>query len=301
MGIGIMVPISDQSAFGGTPRFRDMREITQKAEEIGLDAAWFADHFIVRNDEEQVLRGVWEGWTTLAGIAATTSRIQLGIFVTCVLFRNPGVTAKMAEMVDEISNGRFILGLGAGWHQPDFDMFGFPFDHRVSRFEEGLKIISSLIREGHADFEGEYYQAHDAYNLPRGPRAAEGGPPILIGTKSPRMMGLTARYADIWNSDWHHDAEEVVPMLKALDEACEAAGRDPKSLIRTAGSNLAMPGYLGVRPNPITGTVEEMAEKIATFRDLGLRHYVAGLDPCTPATLEHFAKVVELLDKDEGV
>ena len=192
MGIGIMVPISDQSAFGGTPRFSDMQAITQKAEELGFDAAWFADHFIVRNDEEQVLRGVWEGWTTVAGIAATTSRIQLGIFVTCVLFRNPGVTAKMAEMVDEISDGRFILGLGAGWHQPDFDMFGMPFDHRVSRFEDGLKIISSLIRTGHADFEGEYYLAHDAYNLPRGPRAAEGGPPILIGTKSPRMMGLTA-------------------------------------------------------------------------------------------------------------
>jgi alkanesulfonate monooxygenase SsuD/methylene tetrahydromethanopterin reductase-like flavin-dependent oxidoreductase (luciferase family) len=211
------------------------------------------------------------------------------------------VTAKQAEMIEEISDGRFILGLGAGWHQPDFDMFGFPFDHRVSRFEEGLKIISSLLRTGHADFQGQYYQANDAYNRPQGPRAAEGGPPILIGTKSPRMMGLTARYADIWNSDWHHDAEEVVPMLKALDEACEAAGRDPKTLIRTAGSNLAMPGYLGVRPNPITGSVEEMAEKIATFRDLGLRHYVAGLDPCTPATLEHFAKVVELLDKDEGL
>jgi alkanesulfonate monooxygenase SsuD/methylene tetrahydromethanopterin reductase-like flavin-dependent oxidoreductase (luciferase family) len=301
MGIGIMVPISDHSAFGGTPRFSDMQAITQKAEELGFDAAWFADHFIVRNDAENVLRGVWEGWTTIAGIAATTSRIQLGIFVNCVLFRNPGVTAKQAEMIEEISDGRFILGLGAGWHQPDFDMFGFPFDHRVSRFEEGLKIISSLLRTGHADFQGQYYQANDAYNRPQGPRAAEGGPPILIGTKSPRMMGLTARYADIWNSDWHHDAEEVVPMLKALDEACEAAGRDPKTLIRTAGSNLAMPGYLGVRPNPITGSVEEMAEKIATFRDLGLRHYVAGLDPCTPATLEHFAKVVELLDKDEGL
>ncbi len=301
MGIGVMVPISDQSAFGGTPRFSDMREITQKAEELGFDAAWFADHFVVRNDEEQVLRGVWEGWTTVAGIAATTSRIQLGIFVTCVLFRNPGVTAKMAEMVDEISNGRFILGLGAGWHQPDFDMFGLPFDKRVSRFEVGLKIISSLIRTGHADFQGEFYEANDAYNLPRGPRADEGGPPILIGTKSPRMMGLTARYADVWNSDWHHDAEEVVPMLKALDEACEKAGRDPKTLVRTAGSNLAMPGYLGVRPNPITGSIEEMAEKIATFRDLGLRHYVAGLDPCTPATLEHFARVIELLDKDEGL
>jgi alkanesulfonate monooxygenase SsuD/methylene tetrahydromethanopterin reductase-like flavin-dependent oxidoreductase (luciferase family) len=301
MGIGIMVPISDKSAFGGTPRFSDMLAITQKAEELGFDGAWFADHFIVRNDDVQELRGVWEGWTTIAGIAAATQRISLGIFVTCVLFRNPGIIAKSAEMVDEISDGRLILGLGAGWHQPDFDMFGLPFDHRVSRFEDAVNIISPLLRNGYADFQGQYYQANDAYNLPRGPRAGEGGPPILIGTKSPRMMRLTAQFADIWNSDWHHDAEEVVPMLKALDEACESVGRDPKSLVRTAGSNLAMPGYLGVRPNPITGSPEEMAEKIATFRDLGLKHYVAGLDPCTPATLEYFARVVELLDKDEGL
>lgn len=301
MGIGIMVPISDKSAFGGTPRFSDMLAITQKADELGFDTAWFADHFIVRNDDVGELRGVWEGWTTLAGIAAATQRINLGIFVTCVLFRNPGIIAKSAEMVDEISNGRLILGLGAGWHQPDFDMFGLPFDHRVSRFEDAVNIISPLLRNGYADYQGHYYQANDAYNLPRGPRAAEGGPPILIGTKSPRMMRLTAQFADIWNSDWHHDAEEVVPMLAALDEACEAVGRDPKTLVRTAGSNIAMPGYLGVRLNPITGSVEEMAEKIATFRDIGLRHYVAGLDPCTPATLEHFARVVELLDKDEGL
>ena len=302
MGIGIMVPISDQSAFGGTPRFSDMLAITQKAEELGFDGAWFADHFIVRNDEVQELRGVWEGWTTIAGIAAATQpHLRSASSSPASCSATPASSPRSAEMVDEISDGRLILGLGAGWHQPDFDMFGLPFDHRVSRFEDAVNIISPLLRNGHADFQGQYYQANDAYNLPRGPRAAEGGPPILIGTKSPRMMRLTAQFADVWNSDWHHDADEVVPMLKALDEACESVGRDPKTLVRTAGSNLAMPGYLGVRPNPITGSPEEMAEKIATFRDLGLKHYVAGLDPCTPATLEHFARVIELLDKDEGL
>jgi hypothetical protein len=204
-------------------------------------------------------------------------------------------------MLDEISNGRFILGLGAGWHEADFSMFGLPFDKRVSRFEEGLKIISSLVREGTADFQGEYYQANDARNIPRGPSAERGGVPILIGTKGPRMMGLAARYADVWNSDWHPHASELLPMLKTLDEACEAAGRDPKTMIRTSGSSIAMPGCLNLRANPITGSIEEIAERIAGFRDLGLKHYVAGLDPCTPQTLEHFARIVELLDKDEGL
>jgi alkanesulfonate monooxygenase SsuD/methylene tetrahydromethanopterin reductase-like flavin-dependent oxidoreductase (luciferase family) len=300
MGIGVMTPVSERTGYPRTPRFTDIVENVQMMEAIGLDSAWFADHFVA-GDPAVKEYGVWEGWTTMAGVAAVTSRIQLGIFVNCVLFRNPGVTAKQSEMLDEISNGRFILGLGAGWHEADFSMFGLPFDKRVSRFEEGLKIISSLVREGTADFQGEYYQANDARNIPRGPSAERGGVPILIGTKGPRMMGLAARYADVWNSDWHPHASELLPMLKTLDEACEAAGRDPKTMIRTSGSSIAMPGCLNLRANPITGSIEEIAERIAGFRDLGLKHYVAGLDPCTPQTLEHFARIVELLDKDEGL
>ena len=290
-----------ESAFGGTPRFSDMLAITQKSEELGFDGAWFADHFIVRNDDVQELRGVWEGWTTIAGVAAATQRISLGIFVTCVLFRNPGIIAKSAEMVDEISDGRLILGLGAGWHQPDFDMFGLPFDHRVSRFEDAVNIISPLLRNGHADFQGQYYQANDAYNLPRGPRAAEGGPPILIGTKSPRMMRLTAQFADIWNSDWHHDAEEVVPMLKALDEACESVGRDPKSLVRTARQQSRHAG--------LSRRASESDHRFTRGDGRKDRHLPRSRPQAlcgwsrsrTPTTLEYFARVVELLDKDEGL
>ena len=298
MGIGVMVPVSQRTGYPGTPRFTDIVDIVKTIEDVGFDSSWYADHF-VSGDPAVKEYGVWEGWTTMAGIAAVTSKVQMGIFVTCVLFRNPGVLAKQSEMLDEISNGRFILGLGAGWHEPDFTMFGLPFDKRVSRFEEGLKIISSLVREGEADFQGTYYQANEARNIPRGPSADKGGVPILVGTKGPRMMGLAARYADVWNSDWHPDASELLPMLKTLDEACEAAGRDPKTMIRTSGSSFAMPGCLGMRANPITGSIEEMAEKIMGFRALGLKHYIAGLDPCTPQTLEYFARVIELVDKED--
>ena len=296
MGIGFIMPISDLGAFGPTPRFRDMLEMTQVAEALGYDAVWIPDHFIVKQ-EPTPLRGVWEGWTTLAGIAAATSRITLGVFVTCLGWRNPGIVAKMAENLDEISGGRFVLGLGAGWHEPEYTMFGMPFDHRVSRFEDAIKIIQPLLREGRVDYRGPYYQAHEAVNLPRGPRGAEGGPPILVGTSGPRMMRLTATYADAWNSDWHHDPSTVVPLLAQLDAACEDVGRDPKTLVRTAGSNIAMPGCLNRRPNPITGEPEQIAEAVAGFREIGLRHHVAGLDPCTPASLEQYARVIEILDR----
>lgn len=296
MGIGFIMPISDLGAFGPTPRFRDMLEMTQVAEQLGYDAVWIPDHFIVRQDGLPD-RGVWEAWTTLAGIAAATSKINLGVFVTCLGWRNPGIVAKMAENLDEISGGRFVLGIGAGWHEPEYRMFGLPFDHRVSRFEDAIKIIHPFLHEGQAEYTGTFSEAHDAVNLPRGPRGDEGGPPILVGTSGPRMMRLVATYADAWNSDWQHDPSTLLPQLAQLDEACAAVGRDPKTVVRTSSSNIAMPGCLDRRPNPITGEPAQIAAAIGAFRDVGLRHWVAGLDPCTPTSLEQFAKVIEIYDR----
>jgi alkanesulfonate monooxygenase SsuD/methylene tetrahydromethanopterin reductase-like flavin-dependent oxidoreductase (luciferase family) len=298
MGIGFIMPISDLGAFGPTPRFKDMLEMTLVAEEIGYDAVWLPDHFIVQ-DPPKPLRGVWEGWTTLAGLAARTSKITIGVFVTCVGWRNPGLVAKMAENLDEISDGRFVLGLGAGWHEPEFDMFGWPFDHRIARFEEAVQIIQPMMREGRADFHGQYYQATEAVNIPRGPRGAEGGPPILIGTVGPRMMRNTAKYADAWNSNWVRQPADLVKLMTELDTACEEVGRDPKTLVRTSATNIAMPACLNRRPDPIVGDTETIAEEIAKFKPLGLRHHVAGLDPCTPTSLEQYGRVIELLDKHD--
>ena len=176
-------------------------------------------------------------------------------------------------------------------------MFDFPFDHRASRFEEAIRIIHPLLREGHADVEGIFYRARDAVNRPRGPRPS--GPPILVGTTGQRMLRLTARYADAWNTVWHNDAAAVVPLLAAVDEACREVGRAPETLVRTAGGNIALPGYLGRRPDPITGEAEEIAAVVSGFRDLGIHHFVCGLDPCTPQSIEGFARVIELLDAME--
>ncbi|HYJ13252.1 MAG TPA: LLM class flavin-dependent oxidoreductase, partial [Thermomicrobiales bacterium] len=194
--LGLMVPVSDRASFVTLPRYADVLEISQVAAATGIETLWFADHFSFPGDDG--LRGAWEAWTLMAAIAARVPNVTIGPMVACTAYRNPGVIAKMAEMIDEISGGRFILGLGAGWQRDEYDQFGLPFEPRVSRFEEALQIIHGLLREGRADVQGTYYQANAAQNLPRGPRP--GGPPILIGSSGPRMLGLLAKYGDAWNT-----------------------------------------------------------------------------------------------------
>jgi alkanesulfonate monooxygenase SsuD/methylene tetrahydromethanopterin reductase-like flavin-dependent oxidoreductase (luciferase family) len=302
MSLGVILPIAEDSAFGGTPRFADILAMTRAAADVGFDAVWIIDHFIFREQpnpqfnmpSEQDERGLWECFTTMAALAGAVPEIQIGSLVACTGFRNPGLVGKMSETIDEISGGRFILGLGAGWHEPEYEMFGYPFDHRVSRFAEAIAIIQPFLHKGRADFDGRFFQAHDAVNRPRGPRPH--GAPIMVGTSGRRMLRLTARYADAWNTVWHKDPEEIVPLIAAVDEACREVGRDPATLVRTVGGNIAMPGYLGKRPNPIEGEPEAMAEAILGFRQRGMQHFVAGLDPCTPQTIEQFARVISLVD-----
>jgi len=301
MSLGLMLPIADQDAWANDSRtegFPEMAALAKLAVEVGFEALWLPDHFVLQLEREgNRPRGVWECWTMCAGLAAAVPEVAIGALVACTGFHSPGSIAKMAESVDSISGGRFVLGLGCGWHQPEYERYGYPFDHRVDRFEEALQIISPMLRRGEATFEGRYYQARGAVNAPRGPRGQEGGPPILIGANRPRMLRLTARFADVWNADWQRDPATVVAQSAELDRACEEVGRDPAGLVRTAGSNFAMDGCTGRRFEPISGSAEEMAAKIREFQALGLAHYVCGLDPCTPRTLEQFAGVIRALDR----
>ena len=172
MGIGVMLPIGEISAFGPTPvKFKDMLEMARSAEVSGLDTVWLADHFFFREPvaEPGTQYGNWEVFTAAAALLQGTTTVNLGLLVTCLGWRNPGVVAKMTETLDEISGGRFILGVGAGWHQPEYDGFGFPFDHRVGRFEDALDIIVGLLRDGVSTHDGAYFQSKDAIIDPRGP------------------------------------------------------------------------------------------------------------------------------------
>ncbi len=175
--------------------FRDMRALALAAEAAGFDSFWLPDHLLSEEEDQ----GFWDAFTILSAIAALTQRITIGSLVACASFRNPGLVAKIADTLDEVSQGRFVLGLGAGWYQPEHAAFGYPFDHLTERFEEALQIIVPLLRDGQADFSGAFVQARNARLIPRGP--TPGGPPILIGARRPRMLRLVARYADAWNTN----------------------------------------------------------------------------------------------------
>src|SRR5690349_22697743 len=169
--------------------YESIRAITQQAETDGFDSIWLADHLFYRTPGEPT-RGIWECWTMLAALAEATQRVEIGTLVLCNSFRHPAILAKMATAVDEVSGGRLILGVGAGWNEPEYQAFGLPFDHRVDRFEEALQILGPLLRDGHVDFAGRYYQARNCEIVPRGPRPE--GPPLMVGSEGgPRMLKLT--------------------------------------------------------------------------------------------------------------
>jgi alkanesulfonate monooxygenase SsuD/methylene tetrahydromethanopterin reductase-like flavin-dependent oxidoreductase (luciferase family) len=300
MGLGLMLPIAEMNAVDNdspVEGFWDIVAMAKLAVEIGFDMLWVPDHFILKLERHGgEARGVWDCWTTVAGLAAALPGVPIGTMVACTGFHNPATIAKMAESIDSISKGSFVLGLGCGWHQDEYEMYGFPFDHRVDRFEEALQIISPLLRTGRATFEGEYSQARDAVNFPRGPRWREGGPPILFGAQQPRMMRLTALYADAWDADWQNDPGIVAERMQQLDEACLAVGRDPRGLIRTGGTQFKM----GDHPfdwKPFSGSRDEMVATMHAFAELGLRNYRATPSPCNVQTLEEFAKVIEAFDQ----
>ncbi len=292
MKIGVM-----QSSMGsGVPvRFSETKAMAQAAEAAGLDSFWLADHLIYRFPERPE-GGIWEVFTLLGGVAAVTERIQFGPLVACTSFRNPALLAKIADTLDEMSGGRFILGMGCGWHEPEYTAYGYPFDHRVGRFEEALQIVSPLLREGHVDFHGTYYDATDCTLIPRGPSA--NGAPIWIGAKNPRMLRLTAQYADAWNSVWHTDPAPIAEMWAKVQAACVEVGRDPATLQLTAGTNIHVlaPGETAA-PNEkmIIGTPEEVAEKLRGFAAIGVSHLVVILETNAPASVARLGAAVELL------
>jgi alkanesulfonate monooxygenase SsuD/methylene tetrahydromethanopterin reductase-like flavin-dependent oxidoreductase (luciferase family) len=247
-------------------------------------------------------QGAWECWSMLAAFAAVTERIELAPFVTSTGYRNPALIAKIAETVDEISGGRLILGLGSGWAEPEYTAFGFPYDHRGSRFEEALTIITCLIRTGKVDFEGRFYSARDCELRPRGPRPD--GMPIMIGTFSgERMMRLTAQHADEWNvwvDSTGNRASGVPALREKMDAICREVGRDPATLRRSAAVMVDFPGAYG-RPGQtvpsLTGTPEDLADEFRAYAREGISHIQLYPDPCTVAGIEALAPVLEILDK----
>jgi probable F420-dependent oxidoreductase len=297
--IGIQLPEVEREV-----RWPELRSMARLAEDAGFDSLWLGDHLLYRFADGSA-RGPWEAWTTLAGLAAATSRIALGPLVACTSFHDPAMLAKMAVTVDEISGGRLILGLGAGWNETEYRAFGFPFDHRIARFEEAFTIIRTLVREGSIDFVGRYYEARDCELLPRPARA--GGPPLLLGSSGPRMLEIAAPHMDAWNAWYAHVGnrpEGVAPLRERVDAACIAAGRDPSEVERTVAVLVRMTGGRGRQQGDasaeevvsLSGPPELLAEAFRAYAREGVSHLQLVLDPITPAAIEELAPVLDELD-----
>ncbi len=291
--VGVQLPEIEYEARWGT-----LAEMARLAEDVGLDSVWVGDHYLYRHADGA--RGPWEAWTQLAAIAAVTSRVEIGPLVASTSFHEPGVLAKMALTVDEISGGRLILGLGAGWNETEYRAFGFPFDHRISRFEEAFTVIRTLLREGAIDFEGRYYTLRDCELLPRGPRPQ--GPPLLIGSSGPRMLRITMPHVDAWNA-WFLDTGNrpagVPAQRELVDAACAEVGRDPAAVERTVAVFVRLPGAARQRVlelPPLEGEPAELASALRDYAAEGISHVQLVIDPVTPAGIESLSPMLEALD-----
>ncbi len=299
--VGINLPTTEGALSGKTPKWADLLAFAERAEVLGFDSLWVPDHLLLRWQGQT--RGIWECWSLLAALAAVTHRMELGSLVACTTFRSPALLAKMADTVDEISGGRLIVGLGAGWDGPEGRAFDMKSDHRVDRFEEALQIIVPLLRTGRVDFEGKYYQVQGCELRPRGPRP--NGPPILIGAKGPRMLRLAATYADLWNAEGPmRRPEEIIPLRAAGDAACAAVGRDPTTLGRSASVVVNLPLMQAQHGQPESVASEQpesvspegIAQMLRNYAQEGLSHVQLWLVPSTITSLEWFDQVFNLLD-----
>lgn len=301
--VGLLLPNGEGMLDGRTARWDDFRTFARLAEDIGFDALWTVDHLLLRPPTAPPV-GFWDCWTLLSALAGVTSRIRLGTLVSCTGYRNPVVLANMAATLDEMSGGRLVLGLGAGSHADEHRSLGVPFDHRISRFEEAVAIISALLREGQVDFAGEWYTAREAEVRLRGPRLS--GPPLLIGSfgQGPRMLGLVAKYADYWNAGLAFERshpDRIPPLRAAVDAACLAVGRDPGTMARTVTVRVASLGrtlaLLSPGEEPLRGTPAELAEVFRAFARVGIDEVQVWLNPNSLVEIEAFAPVLDLLDR----
>ncbi|WP_344177153.1 LLM class flavin-dependent oxidoreductase [Kribbella lupini] len=292
MKLGVMLPVGgDDGPDGQMPRWADTRRIALATEDAGLDSVWLADHFFYR-DPSGTTYGMQEAWTLLSAVAAVTEKVELGTMVLCSTFRDPGLVAQMATTLDDVSGGRVILGVGAGWHDPEYEAFGLPTDHRASRFAEWVEIVARLIRGETVTKKGTYYTVNEATLVPQPDRRI----PILIASRQPRMLDLTAQWADQWNTAWFGAVDDKVRgRLADLDEALARNDRPAGAVSKTVGLTIRDPEQRDAGdPSGFAGTVEELAEVFTAYAELGVEHLIVGLEPVTPRSVERLGEAKAL-------
>jgi alkanesulfonate monooxygenase SsuD/methylene tetrahydromethanopterin reductase-like flavin-dependent oxidoreductase (luciferase family) len=290
--VGVILPAAQTHEHGGTPGWSTVRSFALSAEAHGLDSVWMFDHFLDRS--RPWTQGMQEGWTILAAVAAVTKRIEVGTLALCSSFRSPGLVAKMAATADEVSGGRLILGLGAGWHDEEYKAFGYPSDHRVDRFEEVLRIVTALLRGGPVSLEGRYHKVHDAELAPAPNRRI----PVLVAGDGPRMLRLTARHADAWNTAWYGAPDDDLRhRLESFAVALEAERRGLESVAMTVGMIVRDAGRIeSDDAREFSGSIDELARAIDAHESLGTDHLIVQLQPHDEQSLERLTAALRMRD-----
>ena len=292
MRIGIQLPETERDV-----RWPEYLAMARAAEESGFDSIWIGDHLLYRGDGRPE-RGPWEAWTLLAALAAATERVRLGPLVACAGFHPPGLIAKMAATVDEVSGGRFVLGLGAGWNEQEYRAFGIPYDHRVSRFEESFAIVRGLLAGERVTLAGRFWQAEDAVLLPapvatpaaddRQQRAAHAVDRAAARRRPGTRGGRTTA-----------TAPRASPRLsERISSAAREAGREPEEIERSACVLVAPGGPAGERPAeapPVEGPPDRIAAHLRALAEAGADEAILVADPITERSIRELAEVVALL------
>ena len=276
MEVGVQLPEVERDV-----RWPEYLALARAAEEVGLDSIWLGDHLLYRGDGREE-RGPWEAWTLLAALAAVTERVRLGPLVACASFHPPGLIAKMAATIDEISARRFVLGLGAGWNETEYRAFGLSSDHRVARFAESFEIVRRLVAGERATLRGRFWQAVDAVLLPPPARRV----PLMVGATGARMLAITLPHVEAWNCwySWYGNTVEGFAELSArIDAAAERAGRSPRSVARSACVLVELDAAAVRRPGSDEGirpvAPEALAEHLAALAAAGADEAILVLRP----------------------
>jgi F420-dependent oxidoreductase-like protein len=250
--------------------YADILQTWREADELGFDTAFVFDHFIPISSDPN--GPCFEGWTLLAALATQTKRVKVGILVTGNTYRNPAVLAKMAATVDHVSNGRLILGIGAGWFELEHTAYGIPFSTaggRARQLGEAVQVIKLLFTQQKSNFTGKHYQLKDALFEPKAVQKPY--PPILIGGVGPKVIQpIVARHADVWHFFVRDgDPQEAKKLCTQFDEICRKVGRDPKQVEKS----------VSLRPPQITGTKEEVRSRIQPLVEAGVQHFIISFPP----------------------
>jgi len=290
LSVGVQLPEVERDV-----RWPELLPMARAAEEVGFDSIWVGDHLLYRGDGRRE-RGPWDAWTLLAALAASTERVRLGPLVACAAFHPPGILARMAATLDEVSGGRFVFGIGAGWNRTEFEAFGIPFDQRASRFEEAFDVIRRLLAGERVTTRGRFHRAEDAVLLPPPARRV----PLMIGSNGDRLLRAALPHADAWNT-WFDDYGNTPDGFATLNERVSAlareVGRDPAEVTRSACALVVLDRDAGGRPlldrvSPIDGSTAAIADRLRALAEAGADETILVVSPITEGSIRSLGDVI---------